>query len=251
MKKSTAEVPIFEGIYEKQEDAITKGSGFASDRWMKRITGQLLEYRNEIKSHQLPVPPRFSDLPMLVTTVDAKIIIDWGGSSGWTFDFIKQSLPQIEIEEYIIVEIEDVLRYMQEACLHDAPVTYQTEINNLSNKRSSIFYVNSVLQYILDDSAMLNAIGQLNPDWILIEDFWGGDFEDFFSIQNYYESKIPIRFRNRQDFIKSLEKYSLKLSKPYFSSILGRIQELPMQNFPHDKQVRYGETLLFQKKHKV
>lgn len=247
---------IWEGVYETLEEAQAKGTGFTSERWMERITGQLLNYRKEIETHSLVMPARMTDLPFLAALTDAHKIIDFGGSSGWTYDFLKKTMPQNTIYDYVIVEIEEVVCRMQAASLHAAPVSYVTNTSKLDWKRGAgkrgggadIFYTNSVLQYVYDDAVMLEVLEELQPYWLLIEDFMGGDFDNYFSLQNYYESRIPIRFRNRQDFIKGLNGYDLILSKPYAAEILGIAQELPMDNFPIDKRVRYGETMLFKKK---
>lgn len=244
---------IWEGLYETLEEAETKGTGFASERWIERINGQLINYRKENEENSLVMPPRMTDLPILAALIDAKRIIDFGGSSGWAYDFLQKTIIQNTIKEYIIVEIEEVVTHMKVASLHSAPVLYISDTNNFFNykikdDKVDIFYTNSVLQYIYDDAVMLKLIEKIQPKWLLIEDFMGGDFDSYFSIQNYYESKIPIYFRNRKNFINSLNEYNLVLSKPYATKILGIAEGMPMENFPINKRVRYGESMIFQRK---
>jgi len=165
----------------------------------------------------------------------------------WPYD---GGLPtRFRTEPYIVVEMEEVVRHMQLACLHAEPVSYTSEMP-CGEGGVDIFYTNSALQYIYDDAVVFNAIEQLQPTYLLVEDFLGGDFDDYYSLQNYYESRIPIRFRNRRKFINSLYRYDVVLSKPYITAVLGVIQELPMKNFPEDKRVRYAETLLLKRKEK-
>lgn len=246
---------IWEGVYETLEEAQSEGAGFASEHWMERIIGQLLNYRKEIETHSLVMPARTSDLPFLVALTNANTIIDFGGSSGWTYDFLKKTVPQNTIYDYVIVEIEEIVCRMQAASLHTAPVSYLTDTSLLDGETGAakgwevnIFYTNSVLQYVYDDAVFLKFLEELQPNWLLIEDFLGGDFDNYFSLQKYYESRIPIRFRNRQDFLNGLHGYDLILAKPYAAEIMGMVKELPMDNFPIDKRVRYGETMLFQRK---
>ena len=87
------------------------------------------------------------------------------------------------------------------------------------------------------------------PEYILLEDFFGGEFDDYYSLQKYYDHTIPVKFRNRKEFITKILKagYSLKYAKPYMPAIRGEIQELYMDNFPKNLRVRYGETLLFER----
>lgn len=249
MNESRQPIRIWEGVYETFEEAQAEGTGFACERWIDRINQQLLKYRSERENHALVMPPRMSDLPFLVALTAAKRIIDFGGSSGWTYEYLQSAMEQKTIDDYVVVEIEDVVRHVQVAFLHAYPVSYVTDLNAIYDRaEGSVFYTNSVLQYIRDDDTWLQAIDRLKPDWLLIEDFMGGDFDEYFSLQNYYESKIPIRFRNRSDFLNKLDCYDLILSKPYAATIMGVIQELPMENFPLNKRVRYGETLLLKKR---
>lgn len=249
MSKHNRPQYIWEGVYKTLEEAKAKGKGFASSRWKERINSQLLNYRDEIQDHSLVMPARMSDLPFLVTLTNARRIVDFGGSSGWVYDFLNQAMPNNNIEDYVIFELEEIVQYMQDAELHSAPVSYISDIGDFNCERGvDIFYTNSVLQYIYDDASIQEVINKSKPKWLLIDDFIGGDFENYFSLQNYYESHIPIIFRNRKDFIDSLKEYELMLSKPYRAEIFGAIQELPMNNFPIDKRVRFGETLLLRRK---
>ena len=83
----------------------------------------------------------------------------------------------------------------------------------------------------------------------MIEDFIGGDFDTYFSNQIYYEDRIPVKFRNKNSFIKRIEDLSFELlfSDNYITEHQGKIQKFPMSAIPISKQVKYGKTLLFKK----
>lgn len=131
--------------------------------------------------------------------------------------------------------------------IHTPVVGYENSLD-IIDRGCDIFYANSAMQYVYDDIQFFKAVDECQPHWVLIEDFLGGDFVDFFTVQNYYESKIPVKFRNKKQFIEGLSTYELVICKPYASPILGFIKKLPMENFPKDFQLEYSQTMLLRRK---
>jgi len=249
MTKGSRDQNIWDGIYLSYEDLISKGKAFTSERWLTRITDQLLDYRNDVKRKNSAsvLPPRISELPIIAGEVCPKSIIDFGGSSAWAYEYLKNSLPRLSLDSYLVIEIPEIVRYMNDQKLHQPPVSFQTATKEMTSV--DILYTNSVLQYLPDDLIFTNLIKSTKPKYILIEDFIGGRFNDYFTIQNYYESRIPVKFRNRDKFINliTIIGYEIIVSKPYPSIIQDKIVPFPMDNFPDDKQVSYSETLLFKR----
>jgi putative methyltransferase (TIGR04325 family) len=184
---------------------------------------------------------------MLVALTEATRIIDFGGSSAWVHEFCKSSLKNNTIKEYIVIEIDSVVNFMESLHIHNPPVIYKSTLDEIGSN-FDIFYSNSAMQYLYDDIEFLKAIEKLQPHWILIEDFLSGDFDDFYTNQNYYEYKIPVKFRNQKKFIAGLSGYELVLSKPYAPSIHGLIRPYPMDNFPENSKLKYSQTILFEEK---
>ena len=237
---------IWQGIYASLDDIVASGKGFEGGRWMERIRGQLLDYRAD--DHYLASPPRPSDLPVLCAITGSSKIIDFGGSSGWTFEYLKRTLEMNAIVKYIIVELEEVCEYIKKMSFHDKNKEVFCAADVVCEKMD-ILYSNSALQYMADDVFLMKIINHSMPEYILLEDFFGGEFDDYYSLQKYYDHTIPVKFRNRKEFITKILKagYSLKYAKPYMPAIRGEIQELYMDNFPKNLRVRYGETLLFER----
>jgi putative methyltransferase (TIGR04325 family) len=238
---------LWEGVYPKLEDVRSKSKGFQSARWLERIREQLLSYRKELLSNSLVMPPRLSDLPILAAVTDASRIVDYGGSSAWAYEFLQATTHKNKITDYLCIEIYPVVNYLSSLDVHAPPVRYSDTLDGIGTG-FDIFYTNSTLQYIYDDTFFFKAVDEIQPHWLLIEDFLGGNFNDFYTVQNYYESKIPVKFRNQIQFIEGLFGYDLVLSKPYASLILGQIKKLPMKNFSKDLQVEYSQTMLFKRK---
>ena len=245
--KNDRDFVLWEGVYPKLEDVHSKAKGFQSDRWLERITEQLLIYREALKSNPHAMPPRPSDLPMLVALTEASRIVDYGGSSAWAYEFVQATTSKNKITDYLCIEIDTVVNYLCSLDIHAPTIRYDNTLGGIGSG-FDIFYSNSTLQYVYDDTSFFKAIDEIQPHWLLIEDFLGGNFDDFYTIQNYYESKIPVKFRNQNQFIEGLCGYDLILSKPYASPVFGQINKLPMENFSKDFRVEYSQTMLFKKK---
>ena len=244
--KNDEDFVLWEGVYPNLEDVRSKNKGFKSDRWLKRISEQLLRYREALLSNPLAMPPRPSDLPLLAAVTKASRIVDFGGSSAWAFEFLQATTYKNKIIDYLCIEIDTVVNYLGSLGVHAPPIRYGNSLDGISSG-FDIFYTNSALQYFYDDAYFFKAIDEIQPHWLLIEDFLGGNFDDFYTIQNYYESKIPVRFRNQIQFVEGLCGYDLVLSKPYASTVFGKINKLPMEKFPKDLRVEYSQTMLFKK----
>ena len=95
-KKMT--ISIWNGVYSTWKEAESYGIGFRSSRWLERIASQLKEYRKDPESF----PPRPSDLPLLCAATKSLSVLDFGGSSGWVFDFYMNSISDQTINNYTI-----------------------------------------------------------------------------------------------------------------------------------------------------
>lgn len=237
---------VWSGIYKKIDDIQNDTNVFENQRWINRTIDTLTSYRNACKTEALVMPPRLSSLPMLVASTGAKTIIDFGGSSGWVYDFLDNTVDTSEITTYKIIELKEFAKIIKENGLHKDPVSYLTHSEALP--KCDIFYANSAIQYVYDDIELLKVIEESSAEWILIEDFLGGSFDDFFTLQKYYEKSIPVKFRNRENFVGALKEYDLILSQPYPSIIFEKISEFPMKNFPKNKRIKFSETMLFKKR---
>ncbi len=243
--------PIWKGVYQTWEKAAAVGKGFSGQRWLKRIVQQLDDYHKDRKLHgSFALTPRPCSLPLLCCIVKPESIVDFGGSSGWVWYYMKECIPNLSIKKYDIIENDEIFKHFTNLNYHvDQPISYFTYQNFASN--CDILYTNSTLQYIKDDKIFFHLIEKANPKYLLIEDFIGGDFNDYFSTQIYYDDGIPVKFRNKKNFISYIRdlSFELLLSKNYRTEHRGKIQYLPMLNLPKDKRVRFGKTLLFKRKY--
>jgi putative methyltransferase (TIGR04325 family) len=225
-----------------------RGDAFLSTRWLERIVQQLQEFRNTLKMKGVALPPRPCNLPLVCSLTRSRSIVDFGGSSGWGYDYLSSILANAEISSYVIVEIEHIVEYMKRSSLHSMPVEYKTIKEPMSP--CDLLYCNSVLQYFESNASFVKLIKKVRPRYILLDDLVANGVADFFATQNYYETAIPYRFLGIETLLSDLSAvgYELLSSEPYASPILGAIQELPMENFPESFRLRHTLSAAFRRK---
>ncbi len=194
------------------------------------------------------MPPRQSNLALVVKLTNCQKILDFGGSSGWTWEFLKNSIQKNKIRnlKYEILELKEISEYIQKKKLHNDQLRY---INFENIKSVDIVYVNAVLQYFKDNNYFLGVIDKSKPNFILLDGLVAKDKNDFFTVQTFYESLIPFRFIGLEKLIIELKKrgYSPLYNSPYFSPINGRLGPYPMNNFNRKYRLRYAITILLKK----
>ena len=241
--------PVWEGVYQTWHEATSMGEGFSGQRWLKRIVQQLEDYHKDRKLHgNLGLPPRPCSLPILCSLTNPDSIVDFGGSSGWVWYYMKECIPNLSIKKYDIIENDEICQYFKNSNYHDDQLIHYFTSNEYDGN-CDILYTNSTLQYIKDDIMFFRFIERTKPRYLLVDDFLGGEFDDYFSTQIYYDIKIPVKFRNQIKFKSCIESlsYELLFLKNYVTTIRGVVQPFPMSNMPKDKRVRFGKTLLFKK----
>ena len=248
------EIPgyIWKSIYPTWSDACEAakaigGGGLSGERWFQRITQQISDYRGELRDYGIAMPPRASNLPLVCAMSDPTAIVDFGGSSGWCWDYLQNSLFKNRVSSYVVVETDEVVNYMKKSGIHNAPVKYASLKDPLD--QCDLLYSNSVLQYFGSNASLLSLIERTIPQYILLEDLVVKSEDDFFSVQSYRGSAIPYRFLGLQKLLKELScsGYKELARYPYFSPVLGVIKPLEMSNFPEENQLRYSQSILLKK----
>jgi putative methyltransferase (TIGR04325 family) len=243
---------IWNGIYPTWEEAsrasrAVGGLGLGGERWFQRITQQLSDYRSEFRQYGIAMPPRPSNLPLVCATVSPRSIVDFGGSSGWCWDYLQNALPGNMVSSYRVVETNEVVGYMKTSGLHGKPVDY-VSLDELSGP-CDLLYCNSVLQYFGSNEPLLSLIGRSAPAFILLEDLVGKGEEDFFSLQTYYDSALPFRFIGLGKLCRELRLcgYTESVRYPYAAPIRGVLKPYDMGNFPENMRLHYTSSMLFKK----
>lgn len=243
---------IWKDIYPTWEEACIAakaigGEGLGGERWMRRITRQISDYRDEFRQYGIAMPPRPSNLPLVCAMTTPSTIVDFGGSSGWCLDFLRNTLPAHRVPSYVVVETDEVVSYMKKSGIHDASVNYLSLKDSLDP--CDLLYCNSVLQYFGSNMPLLSLIERTAPQFILLEDLVVKDEDDFFSVQSFRGSAIPYRFLGLHKLLRELSNsgYVELVRCPYASPVFGVITPFEMGNFPEAKQLRYSSSILLKK----
>src|SRR5688572_761475 len=142
-------VVVWDGVFASWEQACQASGGtgdaFSGERWLQRITQLLENYREEYTKYGTALPPRPTNLPWVCAMTSPQAVADFGGSSGWCWDYIKNTVPELAIETYTIVETEQTVQYMERSGFHTVPVHFAM-LHQIS-AHVDILYSNSLLQY--------------------------------------------------------------------------------------------------------
>lgn len=165
------------------------------------------------------MPPRPSNLPLCCAMTNPCAIVDLGGSSGWCWDYLQNSLPEHRVSSYVVVETEAVVDYMKKSGIHHAPVNYRSLNSPLDP--CDLLYCNSMLQYFESNAPLLSLIERTTPQFVLLEDLVVKGEDDFFSMQSFRGSAIPYRFLGLNKLLQELSHYG-------YTAVTQRLHSYPM-----------------------
>lgn len=169
---------------------------------------------------------------------------------GFSYLSFIQSCRQATNYEYHIIESTELCKAGEEILSGYNNLFFHPDVQGLAFEKADIIYMNSVLQYIADWKSLLAYLLGLKPKVFLMDDVPAGDIPTFATTQNYYESKLPYWFFNVSEIITFFESYDypLEYKSKFFGTILGKIQETLMNNFPSQYQLDHPCTLLFNRR---
>jgi putative methyltransferase (TIGR04325 family) len=250
---SNTDFCIWEGIYDHFPEDYTDRV-FESDRWVKALrkrSVQLLDGLEEgetISSHTLihehPLPPVVA---LLAASVDIPIrVLDFGGGIGNSFFSLVKSLPTFDLVEFHVIETPAVCRLGRDVFKKIHNLHFHDELPS-DFKKFDVVHAGNSFHYIADWRMMLEKYAGYKPRIIMLSGLNAGDIETFVTYQNYYGSKIPVWFWNIREIIEAFRNldYSLIYQSLLESSYLGKVQPLPMGNFPTQYQLKRKCNLIF------
>lgn len=249
-------IDLWNGIYQSFNEAPVVGPGFAGEKWFNSNIDRaraMLAAQDRIDLLDFSTLQRNAVLPSLVAVVKASRgqvkILDVGGGFGSGYAVLRGALMRdLEGISYDILEIPEVSEAGEKLFGNRNGVRFLTKF---PERRAAydIVFAASALQYIDDWQGFLTTVVSLEAEYILLSDVVAGPIESFVTLQNYYESRIPVRFINEAQFLGCLADYRYELSfkMPCITRILGEIGPLPMSNFPVDRRIAYASHFLFRK----
>jgi putative methyltransferase (TIGR04325 family) len=251
VQKDTA-VSVWKDIYPTWNDACEavkagRGRGLKGEAWLGRISQQLSDYRDEVRRHGIAMPPRPSNLPLVCAMTSPRTIVDFGGSSGWCWEYLQNALPNHGVASYVVIETDEVASHMRTTGSHDPIVQFLSSSESV--RGCDLLYGNSVLQYLESNAPFLSLIERARPDFVLLDDLVAIGEDDFFTVQSFRDGGIPYRFLGLQKLLREMRNagYLERIRLPYASPVLGVTKPLEMSGFPPTKQLRYSLSILFKK----
>jgi putative methyltransferase (TIGR04325 family) len=202
---------LFEGVFDSLDQAkakinITQNgkllfSYVNNIKWIKKqkllLDAALLGHRNR----------NFSLLNFIDGNKDLRVL-DFGGGIGWGFQYASQLCNNLS---YYVLETPE------SNCIFEKYwTTSKKKPNFVSDHKEiktgiDIIYVNSVLQYLGNNDEFINVISAYSPEKIIIDELVFSSSEEFYTLQNYWDTPIPYRFLNLIDLIANIENLGYKV----------------------------------------
>jgi putative methyltransferase (TIGR04325 family) len=244
---------IWEGIYGSFAEAPAVGDGFAGRTWGERSSLRAMGLR-QAAQEQRTIPSIVaypsSLLPFLAATIcqgqgDVRIL-DFGGALGYTYYPVIAALPDAQHVEYHIVDTALIVRLGSQMFAEDERVSFHESLP-IRLEDVDIVHIGSSLQYVEDWQGTLEMLAAYGAPRFLFTDLPAGDIPTYVSLQNYYESKIPCWFFNVGDVMAVMAGlgYRLAFKSTYLSTILGKQEPFPQDNFPEEYRLGYPASLMF------
>lgn len=248
-----SDLRVWEGIWSSFAEAPAVGPGFDGSVWRERTHHSMAESLAALRSG-CPLPdgdkPRDYLLPAVAATLLAQNetlrMVDFGGGVGAAWISLAASIPDAaaRIRMYV-VEVDNVCEAGRALFGESSGPSFHTSCPPLD--QIDLVHCGSALQYIDDWREIISVFTGYRAKMVLLSDVFAGPFAPFVTLQNYYGSRIPHWFLNRDEVIAEVCQagYRLILDTPHHARILGRDGHLPMDHFPPDHRLDHARHFLF------
>ena len=244
---------IWEGIHNSFPENTTENA-WDSDTWVESQVSDVRPGIEQIKSactlpgisivHEYPLAPIVALLAEQKN--DAVRILDFGGGLASSFPSIAASLPNPERVEFEVVESKPICQKGRQLYSAFANVAFHEHMPEPDRERD-IIHAGSSLHYVRDWKAMLRRFADYQPTVVMLSGLMAGEIKTFASYQNYYGAKCPVWFWNVNDILDAMHELNFKLTYKSLlaSRYLGKVQSLPMDNFPVEYRLDRKCNLVF------
>lgn len=246
---------IWEGVYEEWNEALPVGDAFNNDKWLSdqaRHVGAEIAGLAEngiaacavSRDYVLPLVAAFA-----LQAGRAPRILDFGGGMASSYPLVMGTVPGSENIEFHVLESPGICKRGRAEFLSRHNLIFHSEIPP-ADICFDIVHAGRSMQYVDDWRGLLVAFAQRKAQYIVLAGLLAGDIKSFVTMQNYFGCKIPVRFLNRDEVIRTIEDlgYRLIYKALHFSKRLGKEGPLPMDNFPVGNRLEHPCQLLFHKK---
>ena len=248
---------IWEGVYERWEDAPVIEGAFDSPKWLNDQAALASKELEEYQQFVGRIAPNAISNDYILPTVLAMAavdgrklkVLDFGGGLASSYLSLIASLPEDSDIEFHVVESRGICERGREVFASDGNLFFHEELP--VSGHYDVIHAGRSFQYVDDWRGLLRSFAGLTPDYLVLAGALAGENRSFVSLQNYYGYKIRVRFLNLSELIEEAGKCNFKLlSKSLLlTKRLGKTGPLPMENLPEEYRLRHSCQLLFRWNH--
>ncbi len=233
---------IWEGVYGSFAEVPAAGPGFEGGVWLERSRARV----DALRAEGPPLRP-VGYLDAVVALATPARVLDFGGGLGFGYVPLRASLPERADLRFDVVETAAVCAAGAEVFAGDPAIRFHPALPDLDDV--TVVHVGSALQYVDTWRPLLTRLAAYGAATMVFTDLLAGDIEPFVSAQNYYSSRIPVRFLRLGDVVAVLAGagYTLRARSRYQATMRGASGPLPLAHLPSQHRLEYACNLLFSK----
>lgn len=189
---------------------------------------------------------RPTNLPILLCNTVNPVILDLGGASGWVYHLSKEINKSIS--KYLVIDRPNVVEYFRKQ--QDTKLHFHTlaSIYSLDRIPDCILYSNSTIQYMQNNSQLIELAKYFEPGFILLDEAPLTNFDsDWFSLQINSDLPTIYRFISRKVMLDELNALGYQLCWESDTSGPSNYSFPSMENFESSRQIISAKSLLFKK----
>lgn len=237
-RRPNADVPVWEGVYERFSEVPVRGQGFDSGEWVQAA---------EAFTQSHVAVPGMTSRPALAAAVrecsarrDVVRVLDFGGGAGAAYVELRR-LAGDACLEHVVVERTRLAARGRSLFAGDPAIRFVDSLP-ATDAQFDLIYLGSVLQYIEDHAALFQVLAGYGAEWLVLDDVPAGDIPDYVTGQyNVQGSVIPYRFFNLPQLILLIGAHGYALHTRHEST-----RAYHQDNFPPGYRLRHGCSLLFE-----
>lgn len=245
---------VWNGVYERFADAPACGRGLEGEIWARSTQarlGSILSSPDDGNDPAATLVQHGYLLPVVAAMLTAArsrlAILDFGGGPGFSYPPVARALVRFEGLKFHVVDSNpEVCELGRRAFADDSRITFHTGLSTVEGPLD-LAHFGSSLHYVDDWLELLRNVAARRPAGLLLSDVPAGPIPTFVTLQDYYGSRIPVRFWNRDDLVGAIEALGFRLTfeAPFYTRILGQGGALPMTGLPETHRLKHMRHFLF------
>ena len=231
---------IFEGYKKKFNQLEINNDIWNSDKYLKHINSKLLKREKK----EININYFFSVLNIISKFNKKKIIIlDYGGGAGINYN---KNLLAYNKNHIIYIYDNSELVKLGRKFQKNNNVHFIDKIT-IAPKKIDFLFLGSVIQYIEYPNKLFRKLVEFNPKFIILEDVFALENDEFVTYENLLGFKIKFKFHNLKKLYTLFNKLNYKLfsKMPYIPIVKGKYQFYDMSNLPKKYLKFYTYGLVF------